>query len=73
MYAGITALQNQKSQTNDVIMKMSSREGEIVEFKRQVSITEDPKINIWLTKVDNEMRFSLATFLEEVMSDITKA
>lgn len=54
-------------------MKMSSREGEIVEFKRQVSITEDPKINIWLTKVDNEMRFSLATFLEEVMSDITKA
>lgn len=30
-----------------------SREGEIVDFKRQVNITEDPKINIWLTKVDN--------------------
>lgn len=51
---------------------MSSREGEIVDFKKHVNITEDPKINVWLTKVDNEMRLSLATFLEEVMLDITK-
>jgi dynein heavy chain 1 len=44
----------------------------VVDFKRQINITEDPKINVWLTKVDNEMRLSLATFLEEVMNDITK-
>ncbi len=44
----------------------------MVDFKRQINITEDPKINVWLTKVDNEMRLSLATFLEEVMNDITK-
>jgi len=72
MYAGITSLQNQKSETNDLILKMSSREGEVVDFKKHVNITEDPKINVWLSKVDNEMRFSLATFLEEVMLDITK-
>ena len=51
---------------------MLSREGEIVDFKKPVNITEDPKINVWLTKVDNEMRLSLATFLEEVMTSITK-
>lgn len=36
-----------------------------------VCITEDPKINVWLTKVDQEMRMSLATYLEEVMVEIT--
>ena len=73
MYAGITALTNQKNENNqDMILKMSSRQGQIVDFKKQVNITEDPKINIWLTKVDNEMRMTLATFLEEVMTDITK-
>jgi dynein heavy chain 1 len=71
MYAGITALQNQKAES-DLILRMCSREGEVVDFKKPVNITEDPKINVWLTKVDNEMRFSLATFLEEVMSNITK-
>lgn len=72
MYAGITALQNQKGQTGDLILRMLSREGQIVDFKKPVNITEDPKINVWLTKVDNEMRLSLATFLEEVMTSITK-
>lgn len=43
-----------------------------MDFKKPVNITEDPKINIWLTKVDNEMRMTLATYLEEVMTDITK-
>ena len=36
-----------------------------------VNITEDPKINIWLTKVDNEMRFTLASYLENVIGEIT--
>jgi dynein heavy chain 1 len=53
MYAGITALANEKTDGNDYILKMSSREGEVVTFKKPVCITEDPKINVWLTKVDN--------------------
>lgn len=50
---------------------MLSREGEVVKFREGVNITEDPKINVWLTKVDNEMRLTLATFLENVMGEIT--
>lgn len=65
MYAGITSLTSQKNEASqDLVLKMSSREGEVVEFKKSVNITEDPKINVWLTKVDNEMRMTLATFLE---------
>lgn len=63
MYAGITALHNEKTDGQDVIHTMLSREGEMVKFRQGVNITEDPKINIWLTKVDNEMRLTLATFL----------
>ncbi len=32
---------------------MNSKEGESVEFEKPVSIAEDPKINVWLSKVDN--------------------
>ena len=42
-------------------------------MKNGVNITEDPKINVWLTKVDKEMQISLATFLENVMGEITVA
>lgn len=72
MYAGITSLHNEKVEGQDMIHTMSSREGEMVIFKDQVNITEDPKINIWLTKVDNEMRITLATYLENVMGEITE-
>ena len=52
---------------------MMSREGESVQLKNGVNITEDPKINVWLTKVDKEMQITLATFLENVMGEITVA
>jgi hypothetical protein len=39
MYAGITALGNQKTENGDLIQRMMSREGEIVEFKKNVNIT----------------------------------
>ena len=72
MYAGITSLNNEKIDGKDIILKMLSREGEVVEFRNTVNVTEDPKINIWLTKVDNEMRMSLAMYLEDVMGEITQ-
>lgn len=71
MYAGITSLKNEKREGQDIIHTMLSREGEVVEFKKGVNITEDPKINIWLTKVDKEMQMTLATFLENIMGEIT--
>jgi dynein heavy chain 1 len=39
MYAGITSLANEKTDGNDYILKMSSREGEVVTFKKPVCIT----------------------------------
>ena len=71
MYAGITSLKSEKVETNDLVLKMCSREGEIVDFKKPVNITEDPKINVWLSKVDNEMRFCLAANLESTVKEIT--
>lgn len=71
MYAGITSLKSEKENGNDIILKMCSREGEIVDFKKPVSIAEDPKINVWLTKVDNEMRYCLAANLEATVKEIT--
>ena len=71
MYAGITSLKSEKVEGNDLVLKMASREGEVVDFKRPVNITEDPKINVWLTKVDTEMRFCLAASLESTVKEIT--
>jgi hypothetical protein len=39
----------------------------VVDFKKNAKITEDPKISLWLFKVDNETRFSPVIFLEEDM------
>lgn len=72
MYAGITSLRNEKTEGQDIIHTMLSREGEVVEFKKGVNITEDPKINVWLTKVDKEMQMTLATFLEIIMGEISE-
>lgn len=49
---------------------MCSKEGEMVKYKNVVKIAEDPRINIWLGKVDNEMMNSLAVELEQSVKDI---
>lgn len=49
---------------------MSSKEGEMVSFSKEIKIIEDPRINIWLGKVDNEMMNSLALDLEKSVIDI---
>jgi len=43
---------------------MCSKEGEIVNYNNLVKIAEDPRINVWLGKVDAEMMNSLAVELE---------
>lgn len=49
---------------------MSSKEGELVSFSKEIKIVEDPRINIWLGKVDNEMMNSLALDLEKSVLDM---
>lgn len=62
MYAGITTVVNEES--GDVITGMNSREGEQVMFEKPIRISEDPKINVWLGKIEDFMRISLASNLE---------
>ena len=47
-----------------MITAMGSKEGEIVAFKAAVSISENPSINGWLTKVEEMMAISLKMQLE---------
>lgn len=71
MYAGITTLSSVKNDKNDDIIKgMNSKEGEQVQFDTDVNLGEDSKINVWLGKVDDQMRLSLATSLQNSMKDI---
>lgn len=68
MFAGVAAiLLNEES---NVILGISSREGEEVKFIRPVSTVEHPKINEWLSLVEKEMRFTLASYLAQAVQDI---
>lgn len=72
MYAGITSLLVDKSDKNgDQVKGMTSREGESVNFDLVVSIAETPKINEWLGKIDDQMRISLASRLENSLKNIS--
>eukprot|EP01096_Ripella_sp_DP13-Kostka_P011830 TRINITY_DN484_c0_g1_i1.p1 TRINITY_DN484_c0_g1~~TRINITY_DN484_c0_g1_i1.p1 ORF type:complete len:4631 (+),score=2721.08 TRINITY_DN484_c0_g1_i1:206-14098(+) len=70
MFAGLSNLLLDEERTT--VLGMASREGEEVQFKRVVSIKDNPKINEWLTKVEHEMRFTLASLLEESVEESKK-
>jgi len=46
---------------------MISREGEAVDFIKEQSISEDPAIYKWLTKVQDQMQFTIATLLDTAL------
>ena len=69
MFAGITTLGNENE--GDLINGMNSREGESVPFENVVKISDDPTINIWLTKVEDQMRLGLAVNLERCIKDVS--
>lgn len=73
MYAGIVSLLSKKEANDDVVLGMCSKEGESVNFFKDVKIAEDPRINIWLSKVDAEMMNSLAVELDLSVQEITNA
>ncbi len=68
MFAGIASIL--LNEDNTVILGIASREGEEVQFIRPVSTVEHPKINEWLTMVEKEMRFTLASYLAQAVQDI---
>ncbi|KAJ3135949.1 hypothetical protein HK100_002228 [Physocladia obscura] len=66
MFPGISTIQ--MSEDGESIISISSHEGEVVPLKKPVSIKENPKINEWLTLLENEMKVSLAVWLSEAVS-----
>ncbi|RLN48678.1 hypothetical protein BBJ28_00009539 [Nothophytophthora sp. Chile5] len=65
MFAGVSSLEMDNG--TGVILGMVSREGEVVRFKEPVKTAEDTRINIWLGKVEDQMRQTLSQLLEEAV------
>lgn len=68
MFAGVASII--LNEDNNIILGIASREGEEVIFVKPVSTVDHPKINEWLTLVEKEMRFTLASCLAQAVQDI---
>ncbi|CCL98405.1 uncharacterized protein FIBRA_00400 [Fibroporia radiculosa] len=68
MFAGISTIMLDDDLTQ--IQGMASREGEEVRFKDPILLKDYPKINDWLTKLEAEMRISLAQLLCDAVSEL---
>eukprot|EP00761_Pharyngomonas_kirbyi_P012437 gb/GECH01012464.1/.p1 GENE.gb/GECH01012464.1/~~gb/GECH01012464.1/.p1 ORF type:complete len:4713 (+),score=1227.40 gb/GECH01012464.1/:1-14139(+) len=61
MFAGIgTLMMNEEASE---VLGMASKEGEEIEFRNKISLSNSPKVNEWLSSVEYEMRHTLASIL----------
>ncbi len=67
MFAGVNMIL--LNDDNTVVNGISSKECEEVMFKNPVSIALNPKINDWLTLVEKEMRYTLASLLNQSVQE----
>ena len=68
MFAGISTIMLDDDLTQ--IQGMASREGEEVQFKTPILLKDYPKINDWLSKLESEMRVSLAELLCDAVGEL---
>ena len=68
MFAGVASIL--LNDENNIVTGIASREGEEVDFRTPVNTVENPKINVWLTMVEKEMRLTLAYNLATAVSDM---
>lgn len=66
MFAGVAGLILDPAQPN-LILGLSSVEGETVPFRIPIDISKFPRIDAWLKALEDEMRFTLANLLSEAM------
>lgn len=64
MFAGLSGLIMDDDAN---IVGISSKEGEEVRLKHEVSLVKTPKINDWLTALDNNTKYTLAELLSEAI------
>ena len=69
MFAGLNTLITKKE--GDEITHMMSRESEEVELYNTIKISEDPVVYVWLKKVEDQMRLTLANLLEKAVNEIS--
>jgi dynein heavy chain 1 len=50
---------------------MNSREGEQIPFEKSIRISENANINVWLSKIEDAMRTSLASNLERSLKELS--
>ena len=67
MFAGINLVENDEG--GILLTGMRSRENETVAFIRPFKISDKPKINEWLTELENQMRLSLASDFEKGLKE----
>ena len=68
MFAAISNLEIDSNKNKNIVLGMSSKEGEIVMYDTVINVLKNPKINEWLSAVENQMQRSLATLLENALS-----
>jgi len=68
MFAGLSSLQ--LADEDKSIIGMSSKEGESVSFHPIISLKDGPKINEWLSQVEQQMKLSLARILDESYKEL---
>eukprot|EP01117_Protostelium_nocturnum_P006264 TRINITY_DN2259_c0_g1_i6.p1 TRINITY_DN2259_c0_g1~~TRINITY_DN2259_c0_g1_i6.p1 ORF type:complete len:4259 (-),score=1954.67 TRINITY_DN2259_c0_g1_i6:110-12886(-) len=68
MFAGLAGLT--LADEDKTITGMHSREGETVPFRTPISLKDNPKINEWLSSVENQMKISLAHELEDSLKKL---
>ncbi|KAK5628509.1 hypothetical protein RRF57_004225 [Xylaria bambusicola] len=64
MFAGLTGLVMDEE---SVISGFTSKEGEVVRLKKEISLAKVPKINDWLALLESGMKYSLAELLTEAV------
>ncbi|VEL27774.1 unnamed protein product [Protopolystoma xenopodis] len=68
MFAGVHSIQLNEDITQ--VQGLLSKEGEEVVLMHPISLTDNPPINDWLTQLEKEMRFSLASYLGNAISEL---
>ncbi|PWW79978.1 hypothetical protein C7212DRAFT_355935 [Tuber magnatum] len=66
MFAGLSGLVLDDDYT---ILGFTSKEGEEVRLKKEISLIKTPKINDWLTALETNMKLTLAELLAEAVRD----
>ena len=69
MFAGLSGLVMDE---DSVITGFTSKEGEEVILKQQISLVKTPKINDWLAALENSMKATLAELLAEAYEEFDK-